>query len=63
MRTPASISAIGIDLVLAGVLRRGAVDGLEHRDAVLADVRTRRDAQPAREAGHEVAHDVAVQVR
>ena len=35
----------------------------EHRDAVLADVRARRDAEPADEPGDEVAHDVAVQVR
>src|SRR5437762_7394464 len=49
-----------VHLVLAGVLRRGAVDRLEHRDAVLPDVRAGRDAEAADETGHQVAHDVTV---
>src|SRR4029077_10453274 len=52
-----------VHLVLAGVLRRRSVDRLEHRDAVLADVRAGRHAEPPGEAGDQVAHDVAVEVR
>ena len=52
----------GIGLVLAGVLRGRAVDGLEH-GRLGADVGPRRHAQAADEAGREVADDVAVEVR
>ena len=48
--------------VLAGVLGRGAVHGLEDR-ALGADVGARRDAETADETGREVGDDVAVEVR
>ena len=51
-----------IDLVLPGVLRRGAVRRLEDRDS-LAEVRARREPEPADHPGAEVRDDVAVQVR
>ncbi len=59
---PERIRAVGIDLVLALVLRGAAVRGFEDR-AVGADVRAGRDAQAADQAGRQVADDVAVQVR
>ena len=51
-----------VGLVLAGVLRCGAVDRLED-GGLLADVRARRDPEAADQPGGKVAHDVAVQVR
>ena len=61
MRAPDRISAVGFALVLPGVLRGRAMDRLED-GAVLADVRP-GDPQPADQAGGEVEHDVAVEVR
>ena len=52
----------GIDDILVGVLRRGAVRGFEDRIAV-ADVRARRDAQSADLRRRSVGDVVAVQVR
>src|SRR3712207_8266879 len=44
------------------LFRSGPVDGLED-GGLEADVRPWRDTQPADQAGGEVAHDVAVEVR
>ena len=62
MRTPESIIAVGIHLVLARVLRRRAVRRLEQR-RLGAEVGARGDAEAADEAGAQVGDDVAVQVR
>ena len=51
-----------VDLVLAGVLRRGAVRRLEDRDR-LAVVRAGSDTEPADHPRREVGEDVAVEVR
>ncbi len=51
-----------VRLVQAGVLRRRAVDRLEH-GRIRPDIRARRDPQPADEPCAQVAHDVPIQVR
>ncbi len=51
-----------VDDVLAGVLRRRAVDRLEDGD-LIAVVAAAGEAEPADEARGEVADDVAVEVR
>src|SRR4029079_10813705 len=61
-QSPAQDQGGGVGLVLAGVLRRRAVDRLEDR-GVDADVRARRHAQSADEARGEGRHDVAIEVR
>ena len=60
--TADSSSAVGFARCLPGDVGRAAVDGLEHRD-LGPEVRRADDAEPADQAGAEIRHDVAVQVR
>ena len=54
--------AAGVDLVLIRVLRRGAMGGFEHREAV-ADVGAGRHAQAADLRRRGVGEVVAVEIR
>lgn len=55
------ISAVGLALVLTRDVGSRAVHSLEH-GVILADIRTRGDAQTADQACGQVAGDVTVQV-